>query len=167
MSKNAFLEGMSRAASSVSAVTTGGESGNAGVTVSSMCSVSAEPPMLLVCIHHQSPACQAIRNNGVFCVNMLRHDQSSISDLFAGRSDKPNKFLDADWSKGLTGAPKLKNSLVNFDCHLVAEYRAGSHFVFIGGVAEINISEGKPLLYGSRLYGHPSYFDKEQQRDDS
>ncbi len=162
MSKNAFLEGMSRAASSVSAVTTGGVVGKAGVTVSSMCSVSAEPPMLLVCIHHQSPACKAIHENGVFCVNMLKQDQAGVSDIFAGRFNSTDKFSEADWLNGITGAPKLKNALVNFDCHLVAEHRAGSHFVFIGEVADTNIGEGKPLLYGNRGYGSPSYEQENQ-----
>ena len=45
-----------------------------------MSSVSADTaqPTLLVCIHHLSPAGQAIINNGVCCVNVLRDDQSFV-----------------------------------------------------------------------------------------
>ena len=56
--RTAFMEGMSRAATFVAVATTDGEGGRAGVTVSSLTSVSAdgEMPSLLLCIHHQSPA---------------------------------------------------------------------------------------------------------------
>ena len=52
--RDRFFEGMSHAASTVNIVTTGGHRGRGGVTVSAMCSVSADPPSLLLCVHHQS-----------------------------------------------------------------------------------------------------------------
>ena len=69
----AFMEGMSRAATFVAVATTDGEGGRAGVTVSSLTSVSAdgEMPSLLLCIHHQSPAASAILKNRAFCANLL------------------------------------------------------------------------------------------------
>ena len=81
-----FLEGMSHAACTVNIVTTDGAAGRAGVTVSAMASVSADSewPTLLVCVHHLSPAAARIVENGVLCVNVLRDDQSYISDTFAG-----------------------------------------------------------------------------------
>src|SRR5258708_14734492 len=83
-----FLLGMSHAACTVNVVTTDGVAGRHGVTVSAMVSVSADTPQptLLVCIHHLTPAIAAVLKNGVFCVNVLRDDQSHISDNFAGRS---------------------------------------------------------------------------------
>src|SRR6201996_7752069 len=88
-----FLSGMSRAAFCVNVVTTNGPAGRAGVTVSAMSSVSADGdnPTILVCIHHQSRTAAAIVENGVFCINILRDDQSSIADHFGGR-----KVGDAD-----------------------------------------------------------------------
>ena len=64
----AFVEGMSRAATFVAVATTDGEGGRAGVTVSSLTSVSAdgEQPSLLVCINRQSPAATAIMQNRAF-----------------------------------------------------------------------------------------------------
>src|ERR1700677_1056122 len=83
-----FLNGMSHAACTVNVVTTDGRAGRHGVTVSAMVSVSAAPPRptLLVCIHHKSAVADAVLQNGVFCVNVLRDDQSHISENFAGRS---------------------------------------------------------------------------------
>ena len=51
----AFVEAMSRSASSVWLVTTDGPAGRHGLTVSAVSSVSAEPPMLLACINRHSP----------------------------------------------------------------------------------------------------------------
>jgi flavin reductase (DIM6/NTAB) family NADH-FMN oxidoreductase RutF len=87
MIREKFLDGMSRAAATVSVVTTDGPAGRAGVTVSAMTSVSADSaaPSLLVCVHRLSPAAPAILANGVFCVNVLRDSQAWLSDTFAGR----------------------------------------------------------------------------------
>ena len=76
-----FLDGMSRAAATVSVVATDGPAGRAGVTVSAMASVSAdgESPTLLVCVHHLSPAAATIIGNGAFCVNVLRREQRALS----------------------------------------------------------------------------------------
>jgi flavin reductase len=152
-----FLEAMSRAATSVSVVTTDGPAGRAGVTVSAMCSVSAERPSLLVCVHHLSPACAAIKANGSFCVNVLRADQSAISDTFAGRLPAPggDKFGCADWRRLATGAPALDRPLAAFDCTLMKLVEWGTHFVMIGDIVDVETDSGTPLIYVHRGYGVP------------
>lgn len=68
-----------------------------------------------------SPAAQAIIANGVFCVNVLRDDQSYISDCFAGRfkTADGDKFSCAEWTALATGSPLVVDSLVAFDCRLM------------------------------------------------
>ena len=94
-----FFEALSRTAASVCVVTTDGSSGRAGLTVSSMCSVSAQPPSLLVCVNEESDVCDIIRDNGMMCVNVLRAEQAYISDAFSGRLTDPNAdpFVCTDW----------------------------------------------------------------------
>lgn len=151
-----FLEGMSRAATTVSIVTTDGPGGRAGVTVSAMTSVSAEvgvAPTLLVCIHHQSPAAKAIRRNAVFCVNLLRESQSAIAERFAGRVKDGDKFSGAQWTTLKTGSPATTEALVSFDCELESVLRQGTHWIFIGRVAGVSIGEERnPLVYANRAY---------------
>lgn len=156
-----FLDGMSRAAATVSVVATDGPAGRAGVTVSAMASVSAdgESPTLLVCVHHLSPAAATIIGNGAFCVNVLREDQSYISDTFAGRLPAPDgdKFACADWRAMPTGAPRLAAPLAAFDCRVLSAERIGTHHVFLGAVADIFVAEpGSPLIFANRAYGAPS-----------
>ena len=148
--RDRFLEGMSYAACTVNVVTTAGAHGRAGVTVSAMCSVSADPPSLLVCVHHLICTSEIIRNNGVLCVNVLRDDQASISDTFAGRilTKSDDKFSCAEWP------PVLENALVAFDCRVVKDFRSGSHYIFVADVAHIEIETGgSPLIYANRAYG--------------
>jgi flavin reductase (DIM6/NTAB) family NADH-FMN oxidoreductase RutF len=158
-----FLHGMSHAACTVSVVTTDGVAGRHGVTVSAMVSVSADTPQptLLVCIHHLSPVVSALLKNGVFCVNVLRDDQAHISDNFAGRSHARGaaKFDCAAWTTQLTGAPRVVDSLVAFDCRVTASERVGSHFVVFGSVQDIFVAgTGAPLIYANRAYGVPRRF---------
>lgn len=153
-----FLDGMSHAACTVSIVTTDGSAGRAGVTVSAMTSVSAdtERPTLLVCVHHLSPAAPAIIANRAFCVNVLRDDQARISDTFAGRlpAKEGDKFNCATWTAMATGAPRLADPLVAFDCRLVSHDKIGTHFVFFGAVEDIyEAIGGTALVYANRAYG--------------
>jgi len=158
-----FLVGMSHAACTVNVVTTDGIAGRHGVTISAMVSVSADTPQptLLVCIHHLSPVISALLQNGVFCVNVLRDDQAHISDNFAGRSGVQGaaKFDCATWTTQLTGAPRVVDSLVAFDCRVTASERVGSHFVVFGSVQDIFVAgTGAPLIYANRAYGVPRRF---------
>jgi len=157
MLRDQFLQAMSRAATSVSVVTTDGPAGRAGVTVSAMCSVSADRPSLLVCVHHLSPASEAIKANGRFCVNVLRDDQSAISDTFAGRLPPPggDKFGCASWRRLATGAPALDDPLAAFDCTLMKLVEWGTHFVLIGDIVDVETDDGTPLIYVHRAYGRP------------
>ena len=168
--RSRFLQGMSCAASTVNVVTTDGVAGRAGVTVSAMTSVSADgqAPTLLVCVHHQSPAARTIIANGVFCVNLLRDDQSFISDTFAGRIKRPDgdKFACVAWQAMATGAPRVCDPLAAFDCEVASAERVGTHHVFIGQVRDIFVaSGGTPLIFAHRSYGasvkiHPARIDK-------
>lgn len=159
-----FLDGMSHAACTVNIVTTDGPSGRSGVTVSAMTSVSADTlkPTLLVCIHYMSPTASKIIANGVFCVNVLRDDQSYISDTFAGRfkSVVADKFDCTEWTTQVTGSPRVIDPLVAFDCRVMSSERVGTHHVFIGEVEDIFVaSRGSPLIYANRAYGTPSRVD--------
>ncbi len=153
-----FLQGMSAAACTVSVVTTDGAHGRAGVTVSAMSSVSADgtAPTLVVCVHNLSPAAKTIIENGSFCVNVLRDDQSYISDTFAGLLKTPSgdKFDCAKWRPMATGSPRVSDPLTAFDCRVQSAQQVGTHFVFIGEVQEIYVSSGgSPLIFANRAYG--------------
>ena len=155
--KQAFLNGMSRAAATVNIVTTDGEAGRAGVTVSAMSSVSADAkaPVILVCLHHQGKAVPRVLENRAFVVNVLREDQSFISDTFAGRrktaDDDP--FSCVSWTSMSTGCPRIVDPLVAFDCKVIASSRVGTHYVIMGEVQDVFLAKsGRPLIFANRSY---------------
>ena len=159
--RSRFVDGMSKAACTVNIVTTDGAAGRAGLTVSAMSSVSADPISLLVCVNEQSRACEVIKENQVFCVNVLNEGQSHISDTFAGRHSVDDKFSCAEWGALSTGSPVLKDSLANFDCALKKSFKWGSHYIFIGQVEDIaDGGEGNPLIYSNRAYGRAIPMEK-------
>lgn len=156
--RDRFLDGMSHAACTVNIVTTDGPAGRAGVTVSAMASVSADSdwPTLLVCVHHLSPAATKIVENGVLCVNVLRDDQSYISDTFAGRfrDEIGDKFDCAEWVVMPSGAPRIEDPLVAFDCRLLSSEKVGTHHIFLCEVHDLHVARaGSPLIYANRAYG--------------
>jgi flavin reductase len=149
-----FREAMRLMATGVSVVTTDGPAGRFGVTVSSMCSLSLEPPSVLACVHHLSPAFKAIIANGVFCANVLAAEQSRVSDSFAGRvvELKDDKFGCAQWDVLHSGSPVLKDALIAFDCRLSRDVEFGSHRILMGTVVDLRSKDGRPLVYADRAY---------------
>lgn len=158
--RQSFIEGMSRAATFVSVITTTGEGGLHGVTVSSMTSVSAdgEAPSLLVCIHHKSPAAAAILQNRGFCANLLHQGQQGHSDIFSGRDKVPGdgnlgRFDRVDWRPGQGGQPVLGEAAASFECTLKTALLWETHYVMIGHVTAVHLSDQPDaLLYGQRAY---------------
>jgi flavin reductase len=154
ITRERFLDAMRLAATVVSVVTTDGPGGRWGTTVSSMCSVSADPPTVLACINAQHETAQAIEVNGVFCVNILAASHRHISDVFAGRVQdvRHNKFSVTQWTALTTGSPALPDALVAFDCRLNHSILIGSHRVVVGLVVDVKAHEAAPLVYSNRAY---------------
>jgi flavin reductase len=156
--RQAFVEAMGGAATGVTVVTTDGAGGRRGQTVSSMCSVSADPPLLLVCIKASSPMVAAIEANAGFAVNVLADHQATVASTFAGRAangSAPYDFGCASWHPGRTGSPRLDGAVAHFDCGVLSIRREGTHVIFVGSVIAATLGAGVPLVYTRRTYGRP------------
>ncbi|MCS6874329.1 MAG: flavin reductase family protein [Pyrinomonadaceae bacterium] len=146
VSKEEFKSALSRFASGVTVVTTKDRSGNLfGITVSAFCSVSLEPPMVLICIDKKTGSHHAFIETGAFVVNFLREDQSMLSQHFASPSS--DKFLSVEHYVNVRGLPVLSNALAVLECRLVHSYDGGDHTIFVGEVEKTKVSEGNPLIY--------------------
>lgn len=152
--RSRFLDGMSRAASSVHVITTDGPAGRFGLTASAVTSVSADTPKpsLLVCINRSSRSAAAILENGVFCVNLLGAEQQALATGFASKTDD-DKFASAAWITGPTGSPTLADALVAWDCRITRSELIGTHHVLIGEAEEVWLNDPRlPLIYGNRSW---------------
>ncbi len=161
-----FRSAMSQAVTGVNVVTTDGRCGRYGLTVSAVSSVSAEPPMLLVCVNRRSVACSAIESNGSFAVNMLAAGQQSLAETFSGSDAHggPYLFNEGDWMRAVTGSPILKRAIATFDCSIEDRVPAGTHTIFIGHVLAARECPGTPLLYTGRNYGRPMHETRPRRR---
>jgi len=164
-----FIEAMSHIVSGVSVVTTDGPSGKFGLTVSSFCSLDADPPMLLVCVNQRSPLLQAVLENRVLAVNILAESHAELADVFAGRPQEGTAydFGRASWSTGETNSPVLDGAVAHFDCDLAEHYEAATHVIFTAKVRHSTYDPQTPLLYTRRAYGRPGpLLPEEAPRED-
>ncbi|TGA92957.1 flavin reductase family protein [Streptomyces sp. MZ04] len=161
-----FVAAMGNAATGVTVVSTQGPAGRYAQTVSAMCSVSADPPSLLVCVHERSPLAEAAVRNGVFAVSVLAAGQAHVSDVFAGRPARgsgPYDFDCADWRQLTTDAPVLSEASAAFDCRLVEAVRQGTHRVLFGSVVSSAVTGAHPLVHHARVYGTTSPLNPKEQ----
>lgn len=151
-----FRSAMGRTASGVTVVTTDGAAGRGGVTVSSLCSLSMEPPSVLFCLHKDSRVLPTLLENGVFAANILAHDQHRVADSFAGLIPeyREDRFAIAAWDALHTGAPLLKGALCRFDCKVASVFNFGTHHIIAGEVLALESDEARPLVYSNRAYHH-------------
>jgi len=151
-----FINAMGAAVTGVTVVTTTAGRAPIGRTVSAMCSVSAEPPLLLVAIRTGSPLVAAIEARGAFAVNVLSDRQADLSESFAGRGHRPHEFLPGDWWPLTGGAPPLLHgAAARFTCDVESLTVAGTHTLVLGAVTRAERGAGTPLAYTRRGYVAP------------
>lgn len=151
-----FKRAMRHLAGGVAIIATEHKGGRAGLAATAVCSVSADPPTLLVCINSGASAHEPIRASGRFSVNLLASGQNSIARCFSGETGLKGeeRFTVGEWSPLVTGAPVLEGALVSFDCHVTEVVRMATHSVFFGAVAGIAArSTTRPLIYAHGTYG--------------
>jgi flavin reductase len=151
----AFREGMSRVAGAVHIVTTDGQAGKAGLTVTAFASVCDDPPVLLVCVNRESHSAPRLIGNGVFCVNTLAAADQHLADVFAGRTGLhlQDRFEHGHWGPLTTGAPVLANATVVFDCRITDMRDVATHHVIFGEVMRVAApGDDDALLYWKRDY---------------
>jgi flavin reductase len=149
-----FLDAMASAVTGVNVVTTDGEAGRLGLTVSAMISVSADPPLLLVGIRRSSALAPVLLANGAFGLNALAAHQAPIADTFAGRPSRglPYDFAAAVWDTGASGVPLLRDAAARFECHVAGHLDAGTHTLVLGAVRAAYESDRPPLAYARRRF---------------
>jgi flavin reductase (DIM6/NTAB) family NADH-FMN oxidoreductase RutF len=149
-----FRESMRRTASGVAILTTDGVAGRAGLTVSTFCSLSMEPPSVIACVHQENRALQTLLANGVFAASVLATDQERIALAFAGQIPelRDDRFGAAAWRTLATGAPVLEGALASFDCRVAEGINFGTHRILVGEVVAIATSSGEPLVFADRNF---------------
>lgn len=142
-----FRAAMRRFPTGVTIVTTLADGTPFGFTANAFTSVSAEPPMVLICVNREASAHPMIARSSVFCVNILSSGQRDIAKIFADKARREDRFSGLRTHAATTGAPVIDGCLAFVDCRLAEEHTAGTHTVFIGEVVDSGVRAGKPLGY--------------------
>lgn len=136
----AFRAGMSRLGGACTIITASHEGERGGLTATAVCSVSAEPPRLLVCVNRNVRAHQLIADSGRLGVNVLDACHEGLAKRFAGMVEGVvggDRFLEGNWACSPKGVPLLSDALVNFECQVIEETRSGTHSIFLCEVIDV------------------------------
>ena len=151
-----FKAAMRNFAGHVCLITTTSRDGQrAGLTATAVCSVSAEPPTLLVCVNRGNASYEAIIGAGVFAVNVLALGDRPLADRFSTRLPGGEKFSAGSWTQLISAAPVLESALVGFDCKVAQWVVQGTHAILFGEIQAIRVdaTNPTPLLYSDGSYG--------------
>ncbi len=150
---DAFRSSMRSLASGVVMVTTRVGGKPWGLTISSCCSVSLEPPQLLVSLSRHTASCASILVAGKFGVSVLGAEQKELAQR--GAAPRAPKFIheycDHEDPAAAALSPMILGALCHFDCRLVRAFDGGDHALLLGQVDRAVRSRGQgdaqPLLY--------------------
>ena len=125
----------------------------AGMTASSLASVSLHPPLVSVCIDRAAELHPRMLEVDRWTVNILAENQEALSRRFA----EPNgdRFDGIGYTATPHGLVLLDGALAHIECEPEAHYEAGDHTLFLGRVVGGTAHHGKPLLYYRGGYGAP------------
>lgn len=126
-----------------------------GLTTNAVASVSAEPPMLLVCVAKTSRTLPALLERKGFLVNFMAVGSDAVCATFASKRDAAAKFAATSWQPSAAGHPILSADAVAYaDCTTVEEMEAGSHLILVGAVetGAVIDRERDPIAYFRRAY---------------
>lgn len=132
-------------ASGVTVITTGSDKRRHGMTASSVTSLSADPPLMLVCINNATPTAAAVAEAGHYAVNILAERGGDLAYRFAAPSE--DKFAGVTVREGVLGAPLLEDALAQIECEVVESVVGGTHTIYIGRVVKAAAGHGQPLTY--------------------
>lgn len=117
-----------------------------GITLNAFSSVSADPPMLLICVNREARSYLYISTSRIFCVNLLSAGQQELAERFSGKV-RDEQFEGVPFDTDVTGAPVLLDTIGHFDCQVAEEHHVASHSIFVGRVVGCTARTGTPLGY--------------------
>jgi flavin reductase (DIM6/NTAB) family NADH-FMN oxidoreductase RutF len=142
VASNDFRAAMRRLAGGVSVITAGRGKDISGMTVTSVSSLSVDPPSLIVGINRAASSWPLLKRYGFFGVNILNADQLDIAERFTGKdgSKGADRFTGAEWVTRASGVPLLVGALAAIECEVEEIVERHSHAIIIGRVLDLQLS---------------------------
>jgi flavin reductase (DIM6/NTAB) family NADH-FMN oxidoreductase RutF len=143
-----FRGAMRHLTGGVSVITAGRGSDITGMTVTSVSSLSVDPPALVVSINRESSSWPMLKRHGFFGVNILTADQLDVAERFTGKGGLKgaDRFTGAQWTTLVSGVPLLVGALSAIDCAAEDIIERHSHAIVVGRVLDIRTSRRTAAL---------------------
>ena len=137
-----FRGAMRHLTGGVSVITVGQGKDITGMTVTSVSSLSVDPPTLIVSINRESSSWPILKRLGFFGVNILAANQLDVAERFTGKGGLKgaDRFAGAQWTTRISGVPLLAGALAAIDCQVEDIVERHSHAIVIGRVLDIQTS---------------------------
>ena len=155
ISSDDFRGAMRHLTGGVSVITAGRGQEISGMTVTSVSSLSVDPPALIVSINREASSWLLLKRYGGFGVNILTSDQIDIAERFTGQDGLKgaDRFAGAEWATRASGSPLLVDALAAIDCEVEDIIERHSHAIVIGRVLDVMVSARSAAL----AYWHGRY----------
>jgi flavin reductase (DIM6/NTAB) family NADH-FMN oxidoreductase RutF len=163
VSSSAFRSAMRHLAGGVSVITVGRGKDITGMTVTSVSSLSVDPPTLIVSINRESSSWPLLKRDGFFGVNILTADQLDVAERFTGKGGLKgaDRFAGAQWTTRVSGVPLLVGALSAIDCEAEDIIERHSHALVVGRVLDMQTSTRTAAL----AYWQGQYVAIDQNED--
>jgi len=163
ISADDFRGAMRHLTGGVSVITAGRGREISGMTVTSVSSLSVDPPSLIVSINRAASSWPLIERHGVFGVNILTADQLDVAERFTGKGGLKGaeRFAGAEWTTRASGVPLLVGALTAIDCEVEEIIERHSHAIVIGRVLDVVASQRTAAL----AYWHGEYVAIDREED--
>ena len=149
-----FRQAWGKFATGVSVVTTIQPDGQVhGMTANSIMSLSLDPLLMIVCVGHGRNSYPLIKETGRFAISILGLDQEPIARYYARPPEERTGDVNPSFTFTDDGSAIVDGCLASMDCHVVNEFTAGDHTLFVGEVDEIKVSSGEPLIFFEGRFG--------------
>ena len=152
----AFRAAMRVLAAGVVMVTTWHDVRPWGLTISACCSVTVDPPEILISLRSTTVSCRAVLESGRFGVSILAARQKPLAEL--GSAVGAAKFVDDycndhEWIE----SPMIADALCHLDCSVALHQKVSDHSLIVGRVRHVVYPPGgeaaaDPLLYFDRAF---------------
>ena len=155
ISDDLFKDLMKRFASGVTLVTFNDNNTFGGLTVSSFCSLSMDPPLVLICIDRKVASHDSLAKNTYFGVNICSSEQGKLAWDFANsKVDKNELIKSSEHELTDNGTPLLNGCLAAMECSVKDMYEGGDHTIFVGQIENGTFDENaEPMVYYSSGLG--------------
>ncbi|WP_170334822.1 flavin reductase family protein [Ruegeria arenilitoris] len=147
-----FKTGMQLLAASTNIVTSEYQGERSGMAATAVCSLTVDPPALLVCINRTARTYGTVMDSRKFAVNLVPDDMTEVVGAFSSKADKEQQFqMAGTWGRGELDLPVLKEAVASFECEVESWANTKTHAVFFGLVRQVYLNPDKSaLIYGRK-----------------